>query len=162
MNFDYKSPIGGMPTFEMPGAIREMAENGLIQARQTYQNFKATAETANGAIEASYAEAAKGAASYQSKLLEIARDNTASVFDFYTKMLSVRSLTEMSEIVTSHAKTQAETMASQSRELTELSKKMAESTMEPFKGLKDTATRAFADATKSFETASEKALEPIV
>jgi len=152
MSYDFQSPMGNLPPFEIPGAFREMAENGLQQIRQTYQQFKVTAESANGAIEASCTQAAKGAASYQSKLLEMARDNTHSAFEFYNKLLAVKSVGEMTEVLTSHAKEQTEALSAQSRTLAELGKKVAEDSLEPFKDLKDTATKAFQPAEAAFQT----------
>lgn len=167
MTFSYNAPNGGMPALEVPGAFREMAENSLTQARQTYQQFKATAESANGAIEASCSRAAEGATAYQAKLLEIARDNTTAAFDFYGKMLGVKSVTDLTDLMTSHARAQTEALTAQSRELAELGQKMATETMEPFKDLGNTASKAFQQSvhenvertTDAFDTAADKARE---
>lgn len=146
MTYEYQPAAGTMPPFEVPGAFREMAENSLNQVRQTYQQLKVTAESTNGAIEASCSQAAKGAATYHAKLLEIARQNTSAAFDFYNRFLTVKSVGELTELVTEHAKTQTQALATQSRELAELGKQVAEDTIEPFKGLQDTAAKVFQPA----------------
>lgn len=119
--------------FEVPGAFREFAEKGVTQARETYDRFKEAADETNGAIEAVYSAAAKGANAYNTKLLDIAKTNTNAWFDFATALIGVTSLSQATELVSAHSKSQFEALTAQTKELAELSQKVAADTVEPIK-----------------------------
>jgi len=119
--------------FEVPGAFREFAEKGVSQARETYDRFKEVADDTNGAIEAVFSAATKGANAYNAKLVDIAKANTNAMFDLATALISVTNLSQVAELVTAHSKTQIETLTAQSRELAELGQKVATETTEPLK-----------------------------
>ncbi len=140
MTNQFKAFMHGTPSFDVHPAFREMAENSVNQIRQTYEQIKSNADGANDAIEASYAQASKGVTAYQAKLLDIARHNTDAVFDFAHKLFGVKSLQEMTSLWSDHARIQAETLASQSRELADLGQKLATDSIEP---LKESAAKAF-------------------
>ena len=119
--------------FEMPGAFREFAEKGVTQARENYDRFKVAADETNGAIEAVYSAATKGANAYNTKLLEIAKTNTNAWFDFASALIGVTSVAQATELLSTHSKTQFETFTAQSKELAELGQKVATETVEPIK-----------------------------
>ena len=119
--------------FEVPEQVRAFAEKGVSQARDNYAKFKDAAETHNGTIEAVFTTASKGASEYSAKLMEIMKANTTASLDFAQELLSVKSPTEAMELWTSHARKQFETFAAQSKQLAELSQKVAAETAEPIK-----------------------------
>ena len=128
-----QDPFATVIPFEVPGSIREFAEKGVSQARETYEKFKDVAQSSNETIEAVYASATKGATDYSGKLIDIARANANTAFDFAEKLIAVKSPTEAFSIWTSYARSQYETMTSQTKELVELSQKVASETVEPIK-----------------------------
>jgi phasin len=119
--------------FEVPEQMRAFAEKGVSQARDNYARFKDVAETNNSTIEAVFASASKGASEYSAKLMEIVKTNTSASLDFAQEMVAVKSPSEALELWTSHAKKQFETFTAWSKELTELSQKVASETVEPIK-----------------------------
>ena len=119
--------------FEVPGAFREFAEKGVTQARETYDRFKEAADETNGAIEAVYSAATKGANAYNAKLLDIAKTNTNAWFDLATALIGVTSLSQATELLSAHSKSQFEALAAQSKELAELGQKVATDAVEPIK-----------------------------
>ena len=127
-----QDPFSTVVPFEMPG-MRELAEKGVSQARETYEKFKDAAQSNNQTIEAVYASATKGASDYSGRLLELARANTNAAFDVAEKLIAVKSPTEAFAIWTSYARGQYETLTSQTRELVELGQKVATETVEPIK-----------------------------
>lgn len=131
--FKGQFPGFNMPQVEFPTAYREFAEKGLSQAKQGYERAKAVAEEASEMIETTYATAAKGASTYNMKLLEAARTNTNAYFDFVGALLSVKSPTEVAELAQSHAKKQIEVMTAQGKELAALAQKVSTETAEPIK-----------------------------
>jgi phasin len=126
-------PFSTVVPFEVPGSIREFAEKGVSQARETYEKFKDVAQSSNETIEAVITSATKGAADYQGKLIAIARANANAAFDTAEKLVAVKSPSEVFSIWTSYARSQYEAFTSQSKELAELGQKVATETVEPIK-----------------------------
>jgi phasin len=119
--------------FEVPEQMRAFAEKGVSQARDSYAKFKDVAESHNGTIEAVVASANKGASEYSAKLMEIMKANTTATLDFAQELLGVKSPSDAMELWTTHAKKQFEAFAAYSKELTELTQKVATETVEPIK-----------------------------
>src|SRR5580658_1168056 len=63
-----------------PQALRQFAENGAAQARESYEKMSAATAEASNLIQTSCTTAAKGAAEYNAKLIEIACANANASF----------------------------------------------------------------------------------
>ena len=137
-------PSFDLPKMEVPAAFREIAEKSVSQAKDNWEKMKAATEEATDLLENSYANAAKGAADYGLKVIETARVNTNSAFDFAGVLLTAKSLSEVVELSTSHARKQFETLTAQSKELTALAQKVATETAEPLKAGVNSAFRKVA------------------
>ncbi|MBN8969820.1 MAG: phasin [Rhizobiales bacterium] len=135
-------PFSTVVPFQVPEQVRAFAETGVSHAREGYQKFKAVAETNNEAIEAACASATKGVGDFTAKLVDIAKANTTSAFDFAQALLAVKSVPEAFELLNEHARKQFEAVTAQSKDLAELGQKLATETVEPFK----------AGAAKAFKT----------
>jgi phasin len=125
-------PFATVP-FQVPEHVRVLAEKGVAQAREGYQKFKEAAETSNVALEAVYTSATRGAGDFTAKVLDIARTNTESAFDFTQRLLGVKSMQEAFEVTNAHARRQFEVLTAQSKELADVAQKVATDTVEPIK-----------------------------
>jgi phasin len=65
--------------------------------------------------------------------MEIMKGNTSATLDFAQELIGVKSPAEALELWTSHARKQFETFTAYSKELAELSQKVATETVEPIK-----------------------------
>ena len=119
--------------FEVPEQMRAFAEKGVSQARESYAKFKDVAESSNGTIEAVFTSAGKGASEYSAKLMDIMKANTTANLDFAQELVGVKSLPQAMELLTAHARKQFESFTAQSKELVELTQKVATETVEPIK-----------------------------
>lgn len=119
--------------FEVSGSIREFAEKGVSQARETYEKFKDAAQSSNETIEAFYASANKGAADYSGKLIDIARANANSAFDLAEKLVGVKSPSEIMAVWSGYARSQYEMATAQAKELAELNQKVVAESVEPIR-----------------------------
>jgi phasin len=126
-------PKFDMPKMEVPAAFREFAEKGVAQSKEAYEKLKAAAEENTEMLETVYSTASKGASDYGLKMIEIARANTNSAFDFFESLFGVKSASEMVELSTAHARSQFETLSGQGKELAALAQKVATDTAEPIK-----------------------------
>ncbi len=104
----FEMPKFELPKMEVPAAFREMAEKSVSQAKENYEKMKVAAEQATDVIEDTYATASKGASDYGLKFIEAARENANASFDFATKLMTVKSFSEMVELATAHARKQFE------------------------------------------------------
>jgi len=136
----FEIPNFEIPRMEVPASLREFAEKGASQAKETYEKMKAAAEEASDVLEDTYATAAKGAADYGLKVLEATRANTNATFDFYTDLMNVKSYSDMIELSTAHARKQFEAVTAQTKDLAALAQKMATETAEP---IKDSVSKVF-------------------
>jgi phasin len=133
----------GMPKFEMPAfdvskmqvpeVYREMAEKGIAQAKDTYDKIKVAAEDATETLKDSYTTAAKGVTNYNVKVIEVSRTNVSAAFDFAQKLLNVKSLSEFTELSTTHAHKQFEVWTEQAKVLTALTQQVTTDTVEPIR-----------------------------
>ena len=90
-----------------------------------------TAKQATKLFENTYATTADGMREYSLKVLEIARTNADTAFDYAQQIMSVKSRSELMELSTAHARKQIETLAAQTKELTTLGQKVAAASREP-------------------------------
>ena len=129
----FEMPKFDMPKVEMPAAFREFAERGVAQAKDTYEKMKAAAEEATDVLETTYSTATKGASDYGLKVIEVARTNTNAAFDFAGEVMAAKTLSEVVELTSAHARKQFEALTAQSKELSALAQKVATETAEPIK-----------------------------
>jgi phasin len=126
-------PSFDLPKMEIPAGFREIAEKGVSQAKETYEKMKSVAEEATDVIEDAFATAAKGASDIGLKMIEAARENTNSAFDFAAQLMTVKSLSEVVELSTAQARKQYEAVTAQTKELAAIAQKVAVDTAEPVK-----------------------------
>ena len=136
----FEMPKFELPKMEIPAAFREVAEKSVSQAKDNYEKLKAAAEEATDVLEETYATATKGSTEYGLKLIDVARLNTNAAFDFFSQVITVKSISEALELSTAHARKQFETMTEQGKELTSIAQKVATDSAEP---LKAGVTKAF-------------------
>jgi phasin len=129
----FELPKFDMPKVEMPAAFRELAERGVAQAKDTYEKMKAAAEEATDVLETTYSTATKGASDYGLKVIEAARVNTNAAFDFAGELMAAKTLSEIVELSSTHARKQFEALTQQTKELNALAQKVATDTAEPIK-----------------------------
>ena len=129
----FEMPKFELPKMEVPAAFREIAEKNISQAKENYEKLKAVAEEATDVMEETYATATKGSTEYGLKLIDAARLNTNAAFDFFSELITVKSLSEAIELSTAHARKQFEQVTEQGKELTSIVQKVANDTAEPVK-----------------------------
>ncbi len=129
----FELPKFELPKVEMPAAFREFAERGVAQCKDTYEKMKAAAEEATDMLENTYATATKGASDYGLKMIDAARVNTNAAFDFAGELITAKTLSEVIELSSTHARKQFEAFTRQSKELGALAQKVATDAAEPIK-----------------------------
>jgi len=90
-------------------------------------------EEATDLLEDTYTTAMKGSVDYNLKLIDAARANANATFDFVSELIGVKSLSEVVELSTAHARKQFEAFTQQAKDLTAAAQKLATDTSEPLK-----------------------------
>ncbi len=129
----FEMPKFDLPKLEIPAAFREIAEKGVAQAKEHYEKIKAAAEETTDVLEDTYTTASKGASEYGRKVIEVSRANTNAAFDFFGQLMAAKSLSEVVELSTAHARGQFDTVSAQAKELAALAQKVSSETVEPIK-----------------------------
>ena len=129
----FEMPNFKMPNMEMPEAFREMTEKGVEQTRDAYAKAKVASEEAADLLENTYETAARRATDYHRKLIEIARINTRTAFDYVNELLGAKSPSEFIELSTAHMRKQFDLASAQNKELCALAQEIATETVGPVK-----------------------------
>lgn len=108
------------PQFEIPAAVRELAERNVNQVRQSYEQVLTLMRKAQDAVVKSQGVMAKSALEIQAKSLEFAQANVMANFTFAADLARARDLKEYLEVQSRHAQMQLDTYAKQSQEITRL------------------------------------------
>jgi phasin len=119
--------------FEVPEQMRAFAEKGVSQARDNYAKFKDAAETHNGTIEAVFSVFSSGAKEYSTKVMEMMKEAASANLDFAQALVGVKSPSEAMELWTTHARKSFESLTAHTKELAELTQKVATESAEPIK-----------------------------
>ena len=131
------------PSFEMPAAMRDFAEKGVAQARDTYAKMKTAAEDATDVVEDTYETARDGAMTLSTKALDAAKSNTDASFAFAKDLFGAKTLSEVIELQTVFARQQFDAVSAQVKEFQETVQDIVTETTKPatahfektFKGL---------------------------
>jgi phasin len=94
-------------------------------ANETLTKDNAAAEQSVRAAEQSYSTALENLRNYNLKVIDMARTNIDSVFEFACQFATAKQPSDVLELWTTHAKKQFETLSEQVKELSALGQKMA-------------------------------------
>lgn len=113
--------------------LRETAENGSAQVKQSIEKMTAASIETTSALKNSCSTALLGTQNYNLKIIEFAQSNSQAALEFMQKLPGVKSPSEFFALSTEFSRRQLETLAEQAKELTALAEKVALATTEPLK-----------------------------
>lgn len=125
-----------MPLFELPGLAMSVAFGGVtqqqaIRMKESYERMKAVSDQLSGALRKAYVSGAQGAASYGSKVIDIANDNATSVFDFWSGLMDTKSPTEFMNLSAAQARKSLVAGFAQNHELWSVAQRAARESLTP-------------------------------
>jgi phasin len=123
----------GMSFLAVPGIFDGLAEQNMIRAKKNIEKMKMASGAINDALLQAYSANAKGAADYAAKVVEFSGANTSSAFDFLSHLLGTKLPSEILQLSAEQGRKNFEATAAQSRELWELTRKVASETADPIK-----------------------------
>ena len=120
-----------MSSFEIPGDMRQLAEQSVAQAKVAFDGFITAAQKAVNTLEGQAAVAQAGAKDVSQKVMGFAEQNVSSSFDFAQKLVRAKDVQEMVRLQTEFIKAQMTTMSEQAKALGETATKAAMDAAKP-------------------------------
>jgi phasin len=108
------------PQFEIPEAVRELAERNVEQSRSAYNQFMDMARKVQDTLSKSQGAMASGALEMQARVAKFAEENIQASFAFASDLSRARDLKEYIEIQQRYAQKQMQAYAMQAQELGKL------------------------------------------
>jgi phasin len=108
------------PQFEIPEAVRELAERNVEQARTAYNQFMEMARRVQDTLSKSQGAMASGVMELQGRVTKFAEENIEASFAFAYDLSRARDLKEYMEIQQRYAQKQMQAYAKQAQELGKL------------------------------------------
>jgi phasin len=106
------------PQFEIPEAVRELAERNVEQARSAYNQFMDMARRVQDTFSGSFKGVmTPGALEMQTQVAKFAEENIQASFAFASDLARARDLKEYIEIQQRYAQKQMQAYAHQAQEL---------------------------------------------
>jgi phasin len=122
-----------IPLFTVPGSFREIAEQGVVQARDNCEKMKTASEEIVDILREACSTNARGAADYGAKVIEISGVNTKAAIDFLTDLMATKSLSDVMQLSATQSRKTFEAASAQNKELWEISQTIATEAAEPVK-----------------------------
>ncbi len=117
----------------VPGIFDGLAEQNMIRVKENIEKMKMASGAINDALREVYSANAQGAADYAAKVIEFSSANANSAFDFLTHLLGMKSPSEILQLSAAQHAKNFENATAQSRQLWELTRKVAAETADPIK-----------------------------
>jgi phasin len=124
----------------IPEQVQAIAEDSVSKARETYGKLNTVAKDGAKVLEEVMVTAHAGAKSIGEKVLKNTEANTEAVFEAAQAIARAKTLPELLRLQTAFVQQQFSVAGSQSKELFELSTKVAQQTIE---SLNSAATKTF-------------------
>lgn len=130
----------------IPEQVQAIAEDSVTKARETYDKFNTVAKDGAKVLEEVTVAAFAGAKSISEKVLKNTETNTEAAFEAAEALARAKTLPELIRLQSSFVQQQLATAGAQSKELFELSTKVAQQT---FESLNTAATKTFEQIKKA-------------
>lgn len=130
----------------IPEQVQALAEDGVTKAKEAYGKFNTVAKDGAKVIEDVMVTAHAGAKSIGEKVMKNTEANTEAVFEAASAIARAKTVPEVLRLQTSFIQQQFSAAGTQSKELFELSTKVAQQT---FESINSAATKAFEQMKKS-------------
>lgn len=134
----FELPGFDLPRFELPEnplpeMMRDMAEQSVTNARETYDKTKASLDEQQAAVEKSVETAVESATALNRKTLDAAQANITAGFDFVRDIMMAKTLGDVIEMQTSFARKQFDAVAEQNKDFQDILAKSVEDVSTPVK-----------------------------
>jgi phasin len=121
----------GRDRFEIPKDMRSMAEASLVQAREAFEKFLASAQATAGSIEERGATVRAGARDVGAKAISYAEKNVQASLDYAQSLLQAKDLGEVMRLHSEYVQAQMRSLAEQASEMGQIVSRAAMDAAKP-------------------------------
>ena len=125
--------IPGMPAMEVPPAFRDIAETTVAQSKEAYDKIKTSAEEATTLLNTTAEKTRDGVTELNAKAIDVAKTNTDATLSHVKDVMAVTSFAEVIELQTAFMKTQIDAIQDQAKVFQDMTTKLTEETVAPYK-----------------------------
>ena len=111
-----------MPKIEFPENLREFAEEAMAQTRGNYERIETVANEMLSVLASTQSTATKSIVNYRTWMIKVAHGNVIAAFDFAQDLSKAKSVSDVMELASAHARARYDALAVQTKELSELSR----------------------------------------
>jgi phasin len=112
-----ETPMNTTPNFEIPGAMREVAQKGIDQARQAFDGFISAARQTIAATQGAAQTADTSTQDMATHSFQAAEQNVRATLDFAQNLTQAKSLQEAMQLQADFARSQLAAVQAQAAEL---------------------------------------------
>jgi phasin len=120
-----------MSSFEIPGEMRNLAEQSVEQARKAFDGYMTAAQQAVEALEGQATVAQAGTKNVGKKAMTFAEQNVATSFEFAQKLVRAKDVQEVLRLQGEFVQAQMQALSEQAKELSETASKVAMEAAKP-------------------------------
>ena len=111
-----------MPKIEFPENLREFAEEAMAQTRGNYERIETVTNEMLSVLASTQSTATKSIVNYRTWMIKVAYGNVIAAFDFAQDLTKAKSVSDVMELASAHARARYDALAVQTKELSELSR----------------------------------------
>ncbi|MGV7213021.1 phasin family protein [Bradyrhizobium sp. UFLA05-112] len=128
----------GLPAFGLPNVgwqplFDQLAEQRAARTQEGCEKLKSVSQGVNEALRETYSNSAKTATDYGLKVIEISNANASSAIDFFARIASSKSMTDVFTTSAAEARRAFDAAAAQNTQLWELAQRLATHSGEPIR-----------------------------
>ena len=113
---DEETPVNDTPKFEIPGAMRDLAEKSIVQARQAFDSLISAARGTASKAKDSAEAARKSTQEMSARSFEAAEQNVHAAFDLAQKLAQAKSVQEAMQLQAEYTRSQLAAIQAQAKE----------------------------------------------
>jgi phasin len=111
-----------MPKIKFPENLRDFAEEAMAQTRGNYERIETVANEMLSVLASTQSTATKSIVNYRTWMIKVAHGNVIAAFDFARDLTKAKSVSDVMELASAHARARYDALAVQTKELSELSR----------------------------------------
>jgi phasin len=117
----------------IPEGVRAVAEKSVAQTREVYDHSLEAFDASVAAFERTFDAAGKGAATFNRKIIDLARRNVNSSFDLATSLAGAKDLYDVVKLQAANWRKQVDALTAQAEEVRALSVEATAAAAAPIK-----------------------------
>ncbi|MGY8666312.1 phasin family protein [Bradyrhizobium sp. UFLA05-109] len=123
----------GLSAFGLPNLFEQLVEQRAARTQEGCEKIKTVSQEVTEALRETYSSSARTATDYGLKVIEISNANASSAIDFFARIASSKSMSDVFTTSAAEARRAFDAAAAQNTQLWELAQRLATQSGEPIR-----------------------------